>query len=86
MKEWSIKDPEGMNQAIIWMQGLIYMMKDMGVWGVPRSKTVYQFDKKNRVVMRLVGPGDSSTETVLKAMGWIVDITPRQRAESTRQE
>jgi len=29
MKEWSIKDPEGMNQAIIWMQGLIYMMKDI---------------------------------------------------------
>jgi hypothetical protein len=86
MNEWNINNPEGMLRAMAWTSQLISMINDMGVWGVPRSETVYQFDKKNRVVMRLVGPGDSSTETVLKAMGWIVDITPRQRAESTRQE
>ena len=86
MNEWNINTPEGMEKAITWTQGLIYMLKDMGVYGVPRSGTVYQFDKKNRVVMRLTGPGDAPFETVIKAMGWVLDITYRQRAESTRQE
>ena len=67
----NIDTPAGMAAAIVWTQNLINALRDGGVWAVPRTDTVYAFDKTNKIAVRNA-PGDSSVDRVLTEMGWEV--------------
>lgn len=66
-----INTKQGMKDAKAWMQNLISMVKDDGMWAVPRSGTIIRFDKTNKqaIVTHQTTP-DISIERVLEAMGW----------------
>ena len=68
-----INTSEGMKDAIAWMENMIRMVADGGLWAVPRSTTIIQIDKtnKNAVILRQRKP-DTSIDAVFKAMGWEV--------------
>ena len=68
-----INTSEGMKDAITWTENLFKMVKDGGMWAVPRSTTIYQIDKTRKIatVIHQRRP-DSSIDAVLKAMGWEV--------------
>ena len=59
---------EGMIAAKAWLQNTIDMLKDGGMWAIPRSFAIYTFDKKNKIVTRI--NNDEPTDKVLEAMGW----------------
>jgi len=67
----NIHQPQGMAEAKAWTQNLIDKVKDGGVWMVPRSGTIIQFDKVNKkaLVTHQLMP-DISIEMILEAMGW----------------
>lgn len=66
-----INTKQGMAAAKAWMQNLVDMVKDGGMWAVPRSGTIIRFDKTNKkaIVTHQMTP-DISIERVLEAMGW----------------
>ena len=66
---YDIDTPDGLAAAAEWLTGHISMIKDGGVWVIPRSITIviiYHSTKQ----YSMVGPGDSSTRKVFKAIGW----------------
>jgi hypothetical protein len=67
----NIHQPQGMAEAKAGTQRLIDGLNDGGVWMVPRSGTIIQFDKasKKALVTHQLMP-DISIEMILEAMGW----------------
>ena len=69
------KPPE---PVLEWCRELVRAMKDGGVWGIPRSGTVFQIDQKNkRLICRSLGPdGDDgdflATQHVFSYIDWDV--------------
>ena len=61
----------GMENSKAWVQRTIDMLKENGVWAIPRSSAIYSFNKKNKVVTRI--NTDPSTDRVLKEMGWTLN-------------
>ena len=43
---FDLNTPGGMERASLWMRNLIAMIAHGGVWGIPRSGSVYRFDKQ----------------------------------------
>ena len=65
---------EGMEFAIHWVKTVILpMIKEGGLWLVPRSFTVYELHHSQKRLVRKEGPGDQSVEDVFRAMKWNVD-------------
>ena len=66
---FDLDTPQGMERAALWLRNLIAMIADGGEWGIPRSNTIYRFDKQAQVVTCVMG-GDKPTERVLEHIGW----------------
>jgi hypothetical protein len=64
----NIDTDEGMENAKIWLESLIGMLSQNGVWAIPRSSAIYSFDKKNKIATRI--NSDAPTDRVLKELGW----------------
>jgi hypothetical protein len=58
-----------------WCRNHVRLMKDGGVWGIPRSKTVFRVDKENQLLI-LISPGEDdgddfrATKHVFSFIGW----------------
>jgi hypothetical protein len=61
----------GMENSKAWVQRTIDMLKDGGMWAIPRTLAIYSFNKKDKVVTRI--NNDPSTDRVLKEMGWTLN-------------
>ncbi len=70
-----------------WCRELVRAMKDGGVWGIPRSGTVFQMDQKNkRLICRSLGPDNDdgdflATQRVFAHIGW--DVVMADEVEET---
>lgn len=70
----NLNTKEGMRAAVAWTNNCMGMLKDGGVWIVPRSGTqvlVLSCQKRHCLVTCTVP--DPSIERVLRAAGWTVN-------------
>jgi hypothetical protein len=69
-------DPGGMpmKDRIAWTRQCFSLLKEGGVWAIPRSATIYQVYNSTKTVIRTAGPGDSAVETVIREMGWTLNV------------
>lgn len=56
-----------------WLQGLVDIVKEGGIWGIPRTKSAYRVFKSRKTLALVQGPGDPATEYVIGRMGWKVE-------------
>lgn len=70
--DWDIDTPDGMRLSKQWLESLIKLIAEGGIWGVPRSQTMYRIYKSKQLVERYQGPGDPAIERVFKAINWTV--------------
>lgn len=68
-----IRNP-GSEAARQWMRGMLGMIKEGGLWTIPRSNTVYEILHEKKIIKRMSGRGDADTERVAKAIGWSVQV------------
>ena len=66
--DYDLDTPEGMENAKAWLKNTIAMLKDGGMWAIPRSSAIYSFNKKVKIATRI--NSDTSTDRVLREMGW----------------
>lgn len=57
---------------IEWMKNLVATVRDGGVWGVPRSGSVYRFDRATKTATLEAGPGEACITDAFNAIGWEV--------------
>ncbi|NBT75139.1 hypothetical protein EBZ80_18285 [bacterium] len=61
-----------------WCRNIVRVIADGGVWGIPRSHTIFRVDHKNKRLV-LLAPGNDdgadfeATKRVFKHIGW--DVT-----------
>lgn len=58
---------------IAWVEGLLRMLKDDGVWACPCSRSVFTFDKVKKEYVLEGDPQDTTnrkTIRILKDLGW----------------
>ena len=70
---WDIDTEEGLANAVKWQQSMISLVKQSGVWFVPRSHSMYAIDHKHKVAKKVTGFPEPTIEKVFNAMGWTVD-------------
>jgi hypothetical protein len=64
-----------------WCRQTVRVIADGGVWGIPRSGTVFRVDHKNKQLI-LISPGEddgadyNATKHVFKFIGWAVVKEP----------
>lgn len=64
-----------------WCRQTVRVIADGGVWGIPRSGTVFRIDHKNKKLI-LISPGEdngddyNATKHVFKFIGWSVVKEP----------
>lgn len=69
--KWNVDTPEGLANACEWMRRHITLCADNARWMMPRSGSVIVIDKTNQRMIRVLGVlPETSTETVLHAIGW----------------
>ncbi len=66
------------DDVLEWCRNIVRVIADGGVWGIPRSHTVFRVDHKNkRLVLLTPGNDDDAdfeaTRRVFKHIGW--DVT-----------
>jgi len=60
-----------------WCRNCVRIIQDGGVWGIPRSGTIFRVDHKNKQLV-LIMPGNddegdyNATKHVFKFIGWTV--------------
>lgn len=64
-----------------WCRQTVRVIADGGVWGIPRSGTVFRVDQKNKqLILILPGKDDgadyNATKHVFKFIGWAVVKEP----------
>ena len=59
---------EGMENAKSYVENMVDMLKDGGMWAIPRSSAIYSFNKKKKIATRI--NLDAPTDRVLSEMGW----------------
>jgi hypothetical protein len=63
--------------VLSWCTSLVSALTDGGIWGIPRSETVFKVDKQKKQLI-LVQPGNDddadffATQKVFKHIGWEV--------------
>ena len=65
-----------------WCENITHIVKDGGTWGIPRSGLIFEFDKKNKLLILVHGDKNSTdfaaTAENFAAIGWRV-ITKEER-------
>lgn len=64
------------DHILAWCRNHVAMIKDGGVWGIPRSSIVFTVDHKNKRLVLTVGSKDDqdflATKHVFSFIGWAV--------------
>lgn len=67
------REPEA---VLAWCRNLVRILKDGGVWGIPRSGVTFKVDKQNQRLVLVVGTAKDddflATKRVFKQIGWDV--------------
>lgn len=67
----NIGTPEGMRQAVAWQTNMVNVIKDGGVWAVPRSLTMIKILRSKKTAVFIGGTHqEPDIVKVFKAMGW----------------
>lgn len=64
-------------EAIEWARGMVAMMRQNAVWGIPANRNVYQFDRANKTLWLVAGDEDEIHRrmvAVFGAIGWSVRV------------
>ena len=70
---WNIDaDPQAFENAKRWTRNMIECWKDRATWIVPRSFSIYDADKPNKVLTKRAGGPEPSIRRVFEALGWTV--------------
>lgn len=69
----NINTKAGMASAVKWMQGFLNQINDGVTWAIPRTNAVYRIEHSAKRFIRLTLERDTSTERVVKEMGWRVE-------------
>ena len=92
---WDIDTEDGLRNAQHWLRSMLTYLADNAVcsrptivtgsnepWGVPRSSSMYQIDKKQKVATVVIGDGDRATDRVFNSIGWTVKYAGRPARQS----
>lgn len=64
-------------EVLEWCQNIVRIIADGGVWGIPRSHTIFRVEHKTKRLV-LIAPGEDddadfeATKKVFKHIGWDV--------------
>lgn len=72
MSEWDVNTPEGLALAKEWLTQHLSNLSDRATWIVPRSGSIINIDKTNKVVTILSLIPDESLAKVFVEIGWTV--------------
>lgn len=64
-------------EVIDWARGMVAMMRQNAVWGIPANANVYKFDHANKTLWLVAGDEDEihrRTIVVFGAIGWSVRV------------
>lgn len=64
-------------EAVEWARGMVAMMRQNAIWGIPANRNVYRFDHANKTLWLVVGDEDEihrRTIAVFGAIGWSVRV------------
>ncbi len=73
-----IEQPElnmPIEEAKEWLRGHLNLIKEGGIWAIPRSTAIYQVLHQEKTLYRIMGT-DESSEEVARALGWRVTGEP----------
>lgn len=70
---YDLDDPEGMNNAKLWLRNMLSLLKEGGIWGVPRSESEYRISFREKKAVKLSGQSEPSIRRVFEAIGWTVE-------------
>lgn len=70
--DWNLDSETGMNNATEWLANHLNLIKQGGVWGIPRAASAYVIDHKHKELRLSFGAGDKPTERVAEKIGWSV--------------
>lgn len=69
---YDLDTPEGMANAVQWTLSHLNMIREGGVWMVPRSASWYTVSHKDRTLTRRGMKPDRAINRVAEAAGWRV--------------
>lgn len=72
---YDLDTPQGMENAKCWVANTLANLKHNGVWVVPRSGTIVQFDQQAKTARISCFLPDLSIARVLREMGFSVTET-----------
>lgn len=68
---YDLTTKEGMDNAVSWTNYTLDLIKDGGVWAIPRSGTVVRISHKDKVAY-ISNDHEPDVIRVLEAAGWVV--------------
>jgi hypothetical protein len=72
-------------EVLEWCRQLVRILKDGGVWGIPRSGITFRVDKQNKKLILVIGNETDddfiATKRVFKQIGW--EVTAEQPNHGT---
>jgi hypothetical protein len=70
---YDINTKDGMANSVVWTERLFALLKEGGVWGIPRSETLVRvYPSKKEVVITDGLMLEESLTRVIEAMGWTI--------------
>jgi hypothetical protein len=70
---YDIETEEGLANSVAWTERLFALLKEGGVWYIPRSDTVVRvYPSKKEVVIVNGAMTEKSLTRVIEAMGWTI--------------
>ena len=69
---YDLDTPEGMANAVSWTNSHLNMIREGGVWMVPRATSWYTVSHKDKTLTRRGMKPDTAINRVAKAAGWRV--------------
>jgi hypothetical protein len=62
-----------MDNAMRWMRMMLNLVKDGGIWSVPRSHSLYKIHHNHKLAVKMSGEPEPVITQVFNAMGWAVE-------------
>ena len=70
---YDLNTTEGMENAKRWTLWLLSQIAEGGIWGVPRSYSLYRINHQTRTATKLSGSAEPDITRVFLACGWKVE-------------
>lgn len=75
--------------VLAWCRQLVRVLRDGGVWGIPRSNIAFRVDQKNKQLVLTVGDASDddfkATKHVFSFIGWSVVAKDENNDTDTKQ-